>query len=200
MCVSKERQSIGENSSAAGHALAEATSFVGSDLPRRDLVASRRRRCAAWAMLLTVVGAASATPRPEPVCGRWLTEDKRGVIHVYLEGDGKLAGRLVGGPAPNENDVKNPDPALRGRSLLGIKLMQGFVRKDDGVWREGSIYDGDSGKLYKANVRLRDPDANRLLLRGYVGIPLLGRTAEWTREAPLASDACIDPLPLRENR
>ncbi|MCA2997099.1 MAG: DUF2147 domain-containing protein [Rhodocyclaceae bacterium] len=183
-----------------GRPLAEATSFGASDLPRQDVIASRRMRHAAWTMLFAVVGVANATPRPEPVCGRWLTEDKRGVIHVYLEGDGKLAGRLVGGPAPNENDVKNPDPALRGRALLGIKLMQGFVRNEDGVWREGSIYDGEEGKTYKATVRLGDRDPNRLLMRGYVGVPLFGRTAEWTREAFPSSDACIDPQPLRGNR
>jgi hypothetical protein len=45
----------------------------------------------------------------------------------------------------------------------------------------------------QATARLSDKDANRLLLRGYVGVPMFGRTEEWTREPAPAGDPCRDP-------
>lgn len=139
---------------------------------------------------LLLAGAAQAAP--DAICGRWLTADKEGVVHVYFDGDGKLAGRIVGGSRPSDRDDKNPDPALRSRPVLGLKLMQGFVRDGDG-WKGGEIYDPDEGKTYKATARLAEKSADTLLLRGYVGVPMFGRTEEWTRAAPLGADACRDP-------
>ena len=140
------------------------------------------------ALLLT--GTAQAAP--DAICGRWLTADKGGLVHVYLEADGKLAGRIVGGSRPEERDDKNPDPALRSRPVLGLKLMQGFARDGD-RWKGGAIYDPDDGKTYTATARLADQDGDKLLLRGYVGLPMFGRTEEWTRAAPPTADACRDP-------
>ena len=54
--------------------------------------------------------------------------------------------------------------------------MSGF-RYDDGVWRGGRIYDPESGKTYKAIIRLGDD--GRLKLRGYIGISLIGRNTVW---------------------
>jgi uncharacterized protein (DUF2147 family) len=47
------------------------------------------------------------------------------------------------------------------------------------VWRGGVIYDPASGNTYSCQARL--DGADRLELRGYVGIPLLGRTTYWLR-------------------
>lgn len=139
--------------------------------------------------LLAVAGTTFAQPTADPICGRWLTADKQGLVHVYLEADGRLAGRIVGGSGPQDKDDKNPDPALRGRPIVGMKLMQGFAR-DSREWKGGEIYDPDEGKTYKATARLSDKSADVLLLRGYVGMPLFGRTEEWTRAAPAGADAC----------
>jgi uncharacterized protein (DUF2147 family) len=145
--------------------------------------------------LLIVLATSAAQAAPDPICGRWLTADKQGVVHVYLEADGRLAGRMVEGSGPQEKDDKNPDPALRSRPLTGLKLMQGFTR-DGSEWKGGGIYDPDEGKTYKATARLADKNPDLLLLRGYVGVPLFGRTEEWTRAAPADAAACREP-PLR---
>lgn len=137
-----------------------------------------------------LVGATHAAP--EAICGRWLTADKEGLVHVYIDAHGKLAGRIVGGSGPSDRDAKNPDPALRSRPVLGLKLMQGFSRDGD-VWKGGEIYDPDEGKTYKATVRLAENDSGKLLLRGYVGLPMFGRTEEWTRSAAPTTEACKDP-------
>ena len=63
-------------------------------------------------------------------------------------------------------------------------LVEDLVQDPEvpGRWRDGTIYDPASGRTYSAEARLDGPD--RLLLRGYIGIPLIGRTATWTRAQP----------------
>lgn len=76
-------------------------------------------------------------------------------------------------------DARNPDPARRHRSLLGITLLQG-CHYDDGAWTDGTIYDPNIGKTYACILRLKS--ANALEVRGYVGLSLFGRTETWTRQ------------------
>jgi len=63
----------------------------------------------------------------------------------------------------------------------GLVILHGFVQESPLSWKDGQIYDPDSGKTYKAIIRLKENDLNHLSLKGYVGIPLFGRASEWTR-------------------
>jgi uncharacterized protein (DUF2147 family) len=46
-------------------------------------------------------------------------------------------------------------------------------------WNVGKLYDPKSGKEYKGRAKLEGE--NKLVLRGYVLIPLFGRSETWTR-------------------
>ncbi|MGI9326084.1 MAG: DUF2147 domain-containing protein [Pseudomonadales bacterium] len=70
-------------------------------------------------------------------------------------------------------DVNNPDEDLRSRPVLGMELLQEYQRK--GKKWQGKIYDPESGKLYSSNMRVNDD--GELLMRGYIGAPMFGRTA-----------------------
>jgi hypothetical protein len=70
-------------------------------------------------------------------------------------------------------DDRNPDPALRERPIVGIDLLSEY-RFDDGQWR-GRIYDPESGKVYSSRMKVEKD--GRLHMRGYIGVPMLGRTA-----------------------
>ena len=61
--------------------------------------------------------------------------------------------------------------------MVGIEILRDLrpSASDPGVWEGGTIYDPSTGRTYRATLRVTE--ANRLDLRGYVGIPLLGRTA-----------------------
>jgi hypothetical protein len=52
-------------------------------------------------------------------------------------------------------------------------------RGDPEVWTGGTIYDPLSGRTYAARLALDGDD--RLEIRGYVGLPVLGRTTTWIR-------------------
>jgi len=81
-------------------------------------------------------------------------------------------------------DRNNPDPALRSKPVIGLKILWDMVWDGSGQWRKGRVYDPDNGKTYKCYIRLT-PDGI-LKLRGYIGFSLLGRTSEWT---PVAAPA-----------
>ena len=62
---------------------------------------------------------------------------------------------------------------------MGMDLIAGFSRKSDELWVGGTIYDPRDGKTYKCKMTLK---SNRtLVVRGYVGISLFGKTVVWTR-------------------
>jgi uncharacterized protein (DUF2147 family) len=125
--------------------------------------------------------------RPEQILGRWLSENKRGVIDIYPCNGDQLCGKLVWLIEPLKDgrpilDDKNPDPALRARPRCNLVIMGGFKHSEPLRWTDGWIYDPDSGKTYHAQMFLEKPDL--LQLRGYVGIPLFGETNTWTRADP----------------
>jgi len=68
---------------------------------------------------------------------------------------------------------------LRSREVLGIELLTNF-KYTDGEYTNGLIYDPESGKTYNCNMNL---NGNQLKVRGYVGIPLFGRTEIFERVA-----------------
>ena len=127
----------------------------------------------------------------EGVLGLWITPDKDCKIEIFKCGS-KYCGRIAWlkdplYPADDEGgmagkpivDRENPNPDLRSRPLMGLQLMGSFTYIGKNVWEKGTIYNPDNGKTYKCKMTLASP--NRLEVRGYVGIPLLGANSIWTR-------------------
>ncbi|MEM9554617.1 MAG: DUF2147 domain-containing protein [Acidobacteriota bacterium] len=152
--------------------------FLSPNVP-----AVSRRALLGLAAALSVL-APSVVAEPS-VVGTWLTEHRDAKVRIAPCGE-NLCGRLVWLEDPlNEHgkpevDDDNPDPSLRDRPLLGLQILESFppAPNGDGVWSGGTIYDPESGKTYKARMSL---DGETLNLRGYIGVPLLGRTSAWTR-------------------
>jgi len=117
--------------------------------------------------------------------GHWYAEGGAAQVEI-TECDGGLCGRVSFLRSPfDENgcelrDVNNPDPQQRSRPVLGLEILNAGQRSasDTSEW-SGSIYDPASGHTYRCDIRSDGDD--RLQLRGYVGIPLIGRTTTWFR-------------------
>lgn len=122
--------------------------------------------------------------------GYWLTENKRAVIHTF-ECDqgfcGKIHWIIEGGL---QFDEHNPDATKRSTPMCGLQILWGF-EKDGDNWENGKIYKADDGDTYSADIKLKDQ--NSLFLRGYVGIPLLGKTQKWTRVSAEEYKECKAP-------
>lgn len=132
-------------------------------------------------LLLGVLSMSKADDVP-PIQGTWLSGDGDGWIEITLVGDG-LSGVIRGSPNADDDrpdrDEKNPDPALRDRPLIGLELFEGFSYDGNGRWEGGTIYDPNSGKSYRCIITWVNKDT--LKVRGYIGVPMLGRTETWKR-------------------
>ena len=69
----------------------------------------------------------------------------------------------------------------KDKPLVGLEIMRGVKKSDaENTWDGGTILDAAEGKVYK--VRLQPTDGGKKLeVRGYVGMPMLGRTQTWIR-------------------
>lgn len=129
------------------------------------------------AVLMLLCALSFAQGRADDILGVYLSENGTGKVQV-TKSEGKYIGTLVWTKENGALDVKNPDKTLRSRTLAGTVILKD-MSWSDGQWKGGTIYDPESGNTYKCTVRLRS-DGN-LTLRGYIGVPAMGRNSTWTR-------------------
>lgn len=120
---------------------------------------------------------ALAAPASAAVEGRWRTP-AGATVEVAPCGQA-LCGTIVQAP-PAANgavprDMRNPDPALRNRPIVGVRLLSGFRREGE-RWTGGRIYNPQDGRTYRSDLRL---EGNELKVRGCVLVAC--RTQTWTR-------------------
>jgi len=148
-------------------------------LPRQ---AARAAAALSALLILSVASVAHATSAE----GRWYAEGGAAQIEIAPCGDA-LCGEVVWLRSPfDENgcpltDRQNSDEAMQQRSIVGLQILSNLrpEQADAGSWSGGSIYDPTSGRTYRCIASLDGP--NRLRVRGYLGITLIGRTTTWIR-------------------
>lgn len=124
-------------------------------------------------LLLPVAGQTSV----DPAFGYWLSENKRAIVEIGPCGD-QACGHMVWLKNPVGDDG-TPKRDAKGNLLCGLQLVRDFRREDAGVWEDGHIYNPRDGKVYSALMRVRTE--SELEVRGYAGLPILGRSQVWTR-------------------
>lgn len=117
------------------------------------------------------------------ILGTWLSENKEGKILVYKEKD-KYFGKVSWIKRKNADnsailDFKNPDPVLKKQEVLGLVILKGFNFAGDDLWNGGTIYDPLSGNTYSS--RIVKASSTVIKIRGFIGLPMFGRTTVWTR-------------------
>ena len=147
-----------------------------------------------WLTIVLILPFSLTTLLASELDGRWITQDEEAQIEISEE-NGVIFGSIVwlkeplvpqdapegGVPGEEKKDIHNPDPKLRDRTVLGLKIVDGFRpdEKKSGHWSGGTIYDGRAGKTYRCHLTLRKD--GKLKVRGFIGVSLLGRTDIWTR-------------------
>lgn len=127
----------------------------------------------------------------DAILGLWSLTDRKAQFEIYKCGS-EYCGKISYLSEPNYPsteklgfaglpimDLQNPDPALRGRSLLGLPLLEGFRYVGGDTWEGGRIYNPEDGKKYRCKLWL--DGENQLKVRGYLGFSLFGRTETWVR-------------------
>lgn len=133
--------------------------------------------------LTGIHSAKSQTVAADRIVGEWINEEKSTRIEIYKNGE-EYFGRLLWSEdlfetdgRTSRKDVRNSDRNLRARNLLHVNLLNNFVFSED-LWDNGKMYDPKSGKTYNCLIRLK---IDKMEVRSYVGIPLLGRSTYWDR-------------------
>ncbi len=133
-------------------------------------------------LVLSLILCVSQTNSSDQILGTWLSSDREVKIQIYKR-SGKYFGKIVWFKKGKDTgkfslDVKNPDPALRKREILGLEILKGFqYDAKSAKWKNGSIYHPQHGKTFRGAMWLTN--ARTLQIRGYWG--LLHRTNTWTK-------------------
>ena len=146
---------------------------------------------AAGLAVLPLAAVDAAPQRAAPVAtpsaaGLWEQVDDNGRVggwfHIY-ERDGIYEGKIVKmfprpGDKPNPICTKCPGEQ-KNQPALGLTLIKSMQRKGRN-YESGTILDPRDGSVYQARMEL-SPDGQRLMVRGYLGIDLFGRSQIWRR-------------------
>jgi uncharacterized protein (DUF2147 family) len=116
----------------------------------------RKALLAAAAAFAVMAGPAIAA---DPAEGDWVIDDGAWAhLAPCPERPDRLCGTLAWLKDPYDNagrpsrDTKNPNPALRSRTMLGLPFIYDLKRVEPGRWTGGKVYDPDSGRTYAAKM------------------------------------------------
>lgn len=129
-----------------------------------------------------VVAADLASP-----VGDWRTIDDhshkpRAIVQVY-ERNGLLYGRVKEILDHKYDGVICQHCAgyAANQPVLGLVLING-LKPEGGAWDGGTILNPENGKVYRCRMHLTE-GGETLIVRGYIGTPMIGRTQIWQRVA-----------------
>ncbi|MCL4182387.1 MAG: DUF2147 domain-containing protein [Burkholderiaceae bacterium] len=140
------------------------------------------------AMLLVVAAPAlNADPAASPT-GLWKNiDDETGKPKALIrvsENGGVITGRIekILTDKPDAVCDKCTDER-KDKPVQGMTIISGMRRNAEqpGVFDGGEILDPNNGKVYRSHMKLLD-GGRKLDVRGYIGVPLFGRTQTWLRE------------------
>lgn len=140
------------------------------------------------AILLLLMGSSFApiADNPDNIVGVWKTGEGTAMVRIYKNGD-KYQGKIVWLKEPNDpetgkpkQDKNHPEEATKSRPILGMVNIWGFTYKENNLWDDGNIYDPKNGSTYSCTIKMINP--NSLEVRGFIGVSIIGRTDNWTRQ------------------
>jgi uncharacterized protein (DUF2147 family) len=132
-----------------------------------------------------LISASASAQSNDPAIGVWKTIDDKTNQPASLikieEVNGSLEGVIIKTfPRPNETPLVSCNlckDELKDKPIIGLKIMSGLKQEKPGFWTGGKILDPKEGEYYK--VKLSTEDGKKMDVRGYIGVPMLGRTQVW---------------------
>src|SRR4030095_12551770 len=116
-----------------------------------------KQRIAFLTLIASISLVAHSQNKADDIIGIWLTGGKEPAkIQIYKSGE-KFYGKIIWLKNPTENgkqrgDANNPDKEKRGNPIIGLIMLKDFKFDGDDEWKEGDIYDPESGKTYSSNI------------------------------------------------
>jgi uncharacterized protein (DUF2147 family) len=141
--------------------------------------ASRSKLVAAAAVCVALAACSDAggAPGGDP-SGHWITAS--GNLEVEIAPCGRaLCGTVVRVLANHSMSGSGEMKPTDARDPMGMQILTDLVPNTRATEWRGHVYDRENAKTYGAVVKLGAAD--ELVVRGYVGLPLFGRSQTWTR-------------------
>ncbi|MGO9132631.1 MAG: DUF2147 domain-containing protein [Methylovirgula sp.] len=108
---------------------------------------------------LLVSTAALADP-----AGDWLVSDQTATVRIRKCGGSAYCGFIAKTASAPGKDDKNPDPAKRNRSVIGLEVLINMRPAGSSVW-QGATYNAQDGQIYSASMSV-SADDRTLNIRG----------------------------------
>ena len=120
----------------------------------------------------------------QTIFGKWKTIDdetgkEKGIVEIF-ERNGKIFGRII-----NILDIEHIHHKCEkcegednNKPILGLTIIKG-MKKNGNEYEGGKVLDPKNGKSYQCKISLDGKD--KLIVRGYIGISLFGRSQTWVR-------------------
>jgi uncharacterized protein (DUF2147 family) len=120
----------------------------------------------------------------QTIFGKWKTVDdetgiENGIVEIY-EKAGKVYGRIIEILEKEKKHFKCEmcEGEDKNKPVLGLVIIKGLKKKGD-FYEGGKVTDPKNGKSYHCKMNLDGKD--KLIVRGYIGISLFGRSQTWFR-------------------
>ncbi len=121
----------------------------------------------------------------QTIFGKWKTIDdetgkEKGIVEIYEYKD-KVYGKIIEIFELDKKHLKceKCEGDYHNKPILGLNIIKGLKKNED-VYEGGKIVDPKNGKSYHCKITLDGKD--KLIVRGYIGIPLFGRSQIWIKQ------------------
>jgi uncharacterized protein (DUF2147 family) len=144
--------------------------------------------CLSFLFVALCFASSMALAQSDSPVGAWKTiddkdEQPRSIVEIVEEG-GEYKGsvrKLFPRPEdPPGNPCEKCTGERKDKPVVGMTILWG-LKRDGKEFTGGEILDPNNGKIYRCKMKLSE-DGKKLLVRGFIGISLIGRTQTWLRE------------------
>ncbi|MHA7944763.1 DUF2147 domain-containing protein [Formosa sp. 3Alg 14/1] len=135
-------------------------------------------------LFILVFMSLSFSATSQSIIGQWETYDdktneKKALIEIY-KNDGAYFAKIVNKYIGEKDSVCTAcEGDKKDKPMIGLVIIED-IKKDGKEYNDGTILDPESGDVYSCYLKLVDD--NKLKVRGYMGVALLGRTQYWIRK------------------
>lgn len=132
-----------------------------------------------------------ALPTANSPVGLWKTVDDvtgkpKAIIQIWETANKELFGRILKvypRPGYNQNELCLAcEGEKHNKRIIGLVIIEKLRQNKENVsqWIGGRILDPKNGKVYHSQIQMTD-GGKKLNIKGYIGLPLFGRSQTWYR-------------------
>jgi uncharacterized protein (DUF2147 family) len=109
-------------------------------------------------------------------------EDGKAKSHIEIsEKNGQLAAKVIKLlPNAKLKVCASCTGANKDKPIEGMSILSGMTKVSDTEYSGGDILNPKNGKLYSCTITLEN-GGKKLKVRGYVGVPMFGKTQYWEK-------------------